>query len=77
MYEGRMTSELGALIDRYRTQFRDAPADGFSLFDTTLSHDELVARLERALAEGKPYDPQDEEWDPETRKAIESEDGLL
>lgn len=72
-----MTSALGTLIDRYRQQFRDNPADGFSLFYTTLSHDALVARLERALLEGKPYDPQAEEWDSETRKAIESEDGLL
>jgi len=77
MYEGRMTSELGALIDRYHKQFKDDPADGFSLFDTGLDHDALIARLERALAEGKPYDPQAEEWDPKTRIAIESEDGLL
>lgn len=77
MYEGRMSSKLGELVDRYRVRFRNDPADGFSLFYTTLSHDALVARLERALSEGKPYDPQTEEWDPEEKKAIESEDGLL
>lgn len=77
MYEGRISSKLGELIDTYRVRFRNDPADGFSLFYTTLAHDALVARLERALSEGKPYDPQAEEWDPETKKAIESEDGLL
>jgi hypothetical protein len=77
MYEGKMTSELGKLIELYYERFKDDPADGFSLFDTMLSHDALVARLERALTEGKPYDPQAEEWDPEVKKAIEAEDGLL
>lgn len=77
MYEGRMTSELGALIDRYHERFKGNPDDEFSLFYTELGHDALVARLERALLEGKPYNPQAEEWDPETRKAIEFEDGLL
>lgn len=77
MYEERMSKKLGDLIDRYQEQFRDDQEDGFSLFDTTLSHDELVARLERALAEGKPYDPRAEEWDPETRKAVESGEIIL
>jgi len=72
MYEGKMSSKLGTLIDQYLKQFKSDPADGFSLFDTTLSHDKLVARLERALSEGKPYDAQLEEWDEETRKAVES-----
>jgi|GEM_PF-1229128 hypothetical protein len=72
MYEGRMPEKLGELIDRYHERFKDDANDGFSLFDTTLSHDALVVRLERALVEGKPYDPQAEEWDEKTRKAVES-----
>ena len=72
MYEGRMSKVLGNLIDRYHAQFKLDPSDGFSLFDTTLSHDKLVARLERALSEGKPYDPQSEEWDKEFRNAVET-----
>ncbi|MFZ2913136.1 MAG: hypothetical protein WAZ99_02965 [Rectinemataceae bacterium] len=72
MYEGRMSEKLGELIDQYQERFRDDQDDGFSLFDTMLSHDALVARLERTLSEGKTYDPRAEEWDPETRKAVES-----
>lgn len=60
------------LIDRYHQRFIDDAADGFSLFDPLLSHDALVARLEQALCERKPHDPQVEEWDPEFRKAVES-----
>jgi len=42
-------------------------------FLTTLS----LHALSDALTEGKPYDPQAEEWDPEVKKAIEAEGGLL
>ncbi len=47
-----MPEKLGELIDRYHERFKDDANDGFSLFDTTLSHDALVVRLERALSRG-------------------------
>ena len=71
MYEGRMSKKLGELIDQYQERFKGNLDDGFSLFDTMLSHDALVARLEQAIAEGKIYDPRAEEWDPDMKKAIE------
>ena len=51
--------------------------DEFSLFYTELGLDTLIARLKRALLEGKPYNPQAEEWDSEIRIVIEAENGLL
>jgi len=53
------------------------PHDGFSLFYTNLSHNALVARLERALSEGIPYDPRAEEWDEETRRQVETGEIIL
>ncbi len=44
---------------------------------TNLDHDALVARLERALSEGIPYDPRAEEWDPKERAKIEKDGCLL
>ena len=77
MYEGRMSKKLSELIKNYQERFKDDLDNGFSLFYTTLSHDELVSRLERAITEGKPYDPMLEEWDDETRKAAESGDIVI
>jgi hypothetical protein len=77
MYEGKVSKRLRELIGQYRERFKDEPKDGFSLFDTDLSHDALVTRLERALAEGKPYDPRAEEWDEETRRQVESGEIIL
>jgi len=67
-----VSPRLGDLITRYRERFAGDPADGFSLSETTLDETALIARLERALAEGKAYDPYVEEWPPEQRKMIES-----
>ena len=77
MYEGKVSKRLGELIDQYHTRFREDPRDGFSLFETNLDHDALVARLEGALSEGIPYDPRAEEWDPKERAKIEKDGGLL
>ncbi|HOX30903.1 MAG TPA: hypothetical protein PLB91_01160 [Spirochaetales bacterium] len=67
-----VSPRLGDLISRYRARFAGDPADGFSLNETTLDENALIARLERALAEGKAYDPYVEEWSPEQRKMIKS-----
>jgi hypothetical protein len=72
MDQGQISPRLGDLIDRYHAAFRDNPDDGFSLFETTLDEDALIVRLERALKEGKPYNPRVEEWSPELRKQVES-----
>jgi hypothetical protein len=77
MYEGKVSKKLGELIHRYHERFRGDLRDGFSLFETELNHDALVARLERALSEGIPYDPRAEEWDEETRRQVESGEIIL
>lgn len=77
MFVGPLSVHLGELIDRYQEKFRNDPTDGFSLFETELDHDGLVARLERAIAEGKPYNPQTEEWSPQFRKQVESGEILI
>jgi hypothetical protein len=77
MYEGKVSEKLRKLIGQYRERFKDEPKDGFSLFDTDLSHDALVARLERAIAEGKTYNPRAEEWDEETRRRAEAGEIIL
>ena len=77
MYEGKISKQLGEIIDVYHERFKDDHADGFSLSYTNLKHDALVARLKRALSEGKPYDPIEEEWDNETREAFYHGDILI
>jgi hypothetical protein len=72
-----LSPRLQTLVASYKEKFRGDPGDGFSLFETTLDEDALIARLERALAEGKPYDPDVEEWTPELRKQVESGAVLL
>jgi len=77
MYEGTMSMELGELIDNYLERFKDDPRDRFSFFYTLLAHDDLVARLERALVEGKPYAPIEEEWDEEGKRLYRSGEGMF
>jgi hypothetical protein len=72
-----LSSRLGAVIDRYQAFFHDNPDNGFSLFETTLDDVNLISRLERALAEGKPYNPLLEEWSTELRRKVESGEILL
>lgn len=67
-----VSARLGDLITRYRNRFHGDPRDGFSLNETTLDSEALIARLERALAEGKPYDPYSEEMTAEQRKQVQS-----
>lgn len=68
-----LSQQLYDLMDQYKARFKEMP----SLFETTLDQDALIARLKRALAEGKPYDPRTEEWPPEFRKQVESGAVLL
>jgi hypothetical protein len=77
MFTGKITPELGALIDSYQERFRKDPRDGFSLFETALGYTALFSRLERALAEGVPYDPRLEEWDPEFRRQVDAGEIVL
>jgi hypothetical protein len=74
---GVVSERLGTLIKKYRTRFAGNPDDGFSLFATTLSEEDLIARLERAIVEGKPYDPEVEEMDTELRSQVEAGTVLL
>ena len=67
-----LSDQLKNLITQYRKRFAGDSGDGFSLNETTLGQEALVARLEQALAEGKPYDPQSEEWSPDFRAKVET-----
>lgn len=74
MYEGNVSPQLCSLLQRYKHRFN---GNGVSLFATTLDHDALIARIQRALDEGKPYDPLEEEYGPEIRRGVKEGSILL
>lgn len=65
MLRGTITQELNDAILEYEKKF---PGEFISLFEVTLNTDRLVARIKRAIAEGLPYDPIEEEWDEKERE---------
>lgn len=69
MYVGELSDQLKEAQRRHKERF----GDGVSLFAVPgrMSHDDLIARIERAIAEGVAVDEMHEWFDRETREKIE------
>lgn len=74
MYSGEFSSELKDLLAQYAERW-----GGVGTLDIppSVTHDELVERIRRALAENKPIDGYAEYYSPEFKQAILNGDILL
>lgn len=69
MYDGELSDQLEEAQQRYKERFGEI----VSLFmvPDQMSHDDLIARIERAIAEGVAVDEMHEWVDQETREMFE------
>lgn len=74
MYSGEFSSELKDLLAQYEERW-----GGVGTLDIAphVTHDQLVERIRRAIAEGEPVDIGEEYYSPEAQQAILNGDILL
>lgn len=75
MYSGTIDTKLEKLIKRYESYFDEGV--GLMGFPDSLTREDLISRINRALSEGKPIDVFQEYYSEEEARKILSGEMLI